>query len=90
MCSIFLRLNSISRISYSTTGYQLSYSYGEDFVYESQRRQRGKEERNSDLLIEPESGASEKVDMVISDEQRDQGEQKAGDQRDPALEVEPE
>ena len=51
----------------------MSYSCGEDFVYESQRRQRGKEERNSDLLIEPESSASEKVDMVISDEQRDQG-----------------
>ena len=58
--------------------------------FESQRRQRGKQERNSDLLIEPESGAPEKVDMVISGEQRDQGEQDAGDQRDTALEVEPE
>ncbi len=77
-----LCFRSIDLISRSTTGCQLSL--------ESQRRQRGKEERNSDLLIELEGWAPKDVDMVITREQRDQGEQKAGDQRDPALEVESE
>jgi hypothetical protein len=48
-CSIFLFSCSISRISYSTTGCQLSL--------DNQRRQRGSEERNSDLLIELEGWA---------------------------------
>ncbi len=81
LSSFFIRcFRSIDLISRSTTGCQLSL--------ESQRRQRGKEESNSDLLIEPQSGAPEQVDMVVSGEQRDQGEQDAGDQRDPALKVE--
>jgi len=78
-CSIFLRSNSISRISYSTTGCQLSL--------DNQRRQRGSEDRNSDLLIELEGWAPKEVDMVITREKCDQGEQKAGNERDRALKV---
>jgi hypothetical protein len=62
-CSIFLRLNSISRISYSTTGCQLSL--------DSQRRQRGSEDKYSDLIVDLEGWAPKEVDMVISGEQRD-------------------
>ncbi len=76
-CSIFLRSNSISRISYSTTGCQLSL--------DNQRRQRGSEDRNSDLLIELEGWAPKEVDMVITRKKCDQGEQKAGNERDRAL-----
>ena len=76
-CSISLRSNSISRISYSTTGCQLSL--------DNQRRQGGSEDRNSDLLIELEGWAPKEVDMVITREKCDQGEQKAGNERDRAL-----
>ena len=78
-CSIFLRSNSISRISYSTTGCQLSL--------DNQRRQRGSEDRYSDLLIELEGWAPKEVDMVITRKECDQGEQKAGNERDRALQV---
>ena len=77
LCSIFLRSNSISRISYSTTGCQLSL--------DNQRRQGGSEDRNADLLIELEGWAPKEVDMVITREKCDQGEQKAGNERDRAL-----
>ena len=76
-CSIFLRSNSISRIPYSTTGCQLSL--------DNQRRQRGSEDKYSDLLVELESWAPKEVDMVISGKQRDQGEKGASDERDRAL-----
>ena len=75
--SIFLRSNSISRISYSTTGCQLSL--------DNQRRQGGSEDRYSDLLIELEGWAPKEVDMVITRKECDQGEQKAGNERDRAL-----
>ena len=78
-CSIFLRSNSISRISYSTTGCQLSL--------DNQRRQRGSEDRYSDLLIELEGWAPKEVDMVITRKECDQGEQKTGNERDRALQV---
>jgi hypothetical protein len=87
-------LRSISLISSSTTGCQLSNSSGEDCVYDNQRRQRGSEDKNSDLLIELEGWAPKEVDMgEISNEQpsskkRDQGKQKASDERDRALQVE--
>ena len=79
-CSIFLRSTSISRISYSTTGCQLSLDN-----QSRQRRQRGSEDRNSDLLFELEGWAPKEVDMVITREECDQGEQKAGNKRDRAL-----
>jgi hypothetical protein len=52
---------------------------------DNQRRQRGSEDKNSDLLIELESWAPKEVDMVISGKQRDQGKQCASDERDRAL-----
>ena len=72
-----LCFRSIDLISRSTTGCQLSL--------ESQRRQRGSEDKYSDLLVELEGWAPKEVDMVISREQRDQGEQSASDERDRAL-----
>jgi hypothetical protein len=34
----------------------------------NQRRQRGKEDKNSDLLIEPDAGESRDVNMVVAGE----------------------
>jgi hypothetical protein len=53
----------------------------------NQRRQRGSEERNSDLLIELDPGDSREIDMVIASEQCDQNQQQAGGDRDPALKI---
>ena len=78
-CSIFLRSNSISRISYSTTGCQLSL--------DNQRRQRGSEDRNSDLLIELEGWAPKEVDMAITRKECDQGGEQSEENRDPDLTV---
>jgi hypothetical protein len=55
---------------------------------DNQRRQRGSEVKFSDLLIEPECCAPKEVDMVISGEQRNQGQQSAGNESDRALQVE--
>jgi hypothetical protein len=57
-------------LSIAATGCQLSL--------DNQRRQRGKEDRYSDLLIDPDGDASKKIDMVIAREQRNQGKQHAG------------
>ena len=86
-CAILRFSNSISLISYSTTGCQLSNCFAEACGYANQHRQRGKEERNSDLLIELEGGDSRDVDMIVSSKEGDQGEQQAGQDGDPALEV---
>ena len=77
--SISLRSNSIFLISRSTTGRQLSIA--------SQRRQRGNEERNADLLIKPDGAESRDVDMVIASEQGDQGQQEPSNKRDPARKI---
>jgi hypothetical protein len=53
----------------------------------NQRRQRGSEERNSDLLIELDPGDSREVDMVVASKQCDQNQQQAGSDRDPALKI---
>jgi len=42
-----------------------NYSFGEDFVYANQRRQGGKEERNSDLLIDRDAAMGGDVDMAV-------------------------
>ena len=52
------------------------------------RRQRGSEDRNSDLLIKLKGWAPKEVDMVITRKECDQGEQKAGNERDLAMQVE--
>ncbi|MCS5700251.1 hypothetical protein NZK32_14515 [Cyanobium sp. FGCU-52] len=54
----------------------------------NQRRQRGKEERNSDLLIDRYGSEDGEIDMGVRREQGDQRDQKAGDDRDPALAIE--
>ena len=85
-CKIFLRSNSILLCSYSialisrsTTGRQLSIA--------NQRRQRGKQERYADLLIELDGAESGELDMVVAGEQGDQCQQQASDNRDPARKV---
>jgi len=73
---------AIDLISISTTGCQLSL--------DNQRRQRGNEDKKSDLLIDPEGGASKDIDMVVTREQGDEAQQDAADNGDPALKVKPE
>ena len=73
-CSIsfsisYLRLSlSSTLIRASIVGCQFNYSYGEDFVFANKRRHGGKEERNSDLLINLELEESEEIDMAVSGE----------------------
>jgi hypothetical protein len=64
----------------STTGLQFNIA--------SQRRQRGKEEEYSSLLVELDGSSAWDVDMAVRSEQRDQGNQDACEERDPALKVE--
>ena len=81
LSSCFMRcLRSISLISSSTTGCQLNL--------DNQRRQRGSDDKNSDLLIETEGWAPKEVDMVVPRVQRDQGKQKASNERDRPLQIE--
>ena len=49
------------------------------------RRQGGSEDKYSDLLIKAEGCTPKEVDMVVTREKCDQGEQKAGNERDRAL-----
>jgi hypothetical protein len=56
--------------------------------FDNQRRQRGKEDRYSDLLIDPDGDTSKKIDMVVAREQRDQRKQDSANDSDPALQVE--
>jgi hypothetical protein len=55
--------------------------------FDNQRRHRGKEDKYSDLLIDPDDDASKGIDMVITREQRNQGEQHTGYDGDPALQI---
>ena len=80
-CSIsfsisFVRLSlSCSLICASMVGCQFNYSFGEDFVFAKKRRHGGKEERNSDLLINLEVEDSDEIDMAVSSEKGDQNNQ---------------
>jgi phage anti-repressor protein len=56
-------------------GCQFNYSYGEDFVFANKRRHGGKEERNSDLLINLEVEESDEIDMAVRSEKGDQNNQ---------------
>ena len=81
----FVRVSlSSSLICASIVGCQFNYSYGEDFVFANQRRHGGKEERNSDLLINLELEESEEIDMAVGGEQGDQSNQQACCQRCPS------
>ena len=64
----------------SRVGCQFNYSYGEDYVYANKRRQGGREERNSDLLIDRDAGMGGDVDMAVEGEESDQDEQGTGQQ----------
>jgi hypothetical protein len=55
---------------------------------DNQRRQRGKEERNSSLLIDGDGAEDGEGDMGVRGEQGDQGKKLSGHDRDPALSIE--
>ena len=57
---------------------QQGNSFGEDFVFANQRRHGGKEDRNSDLLIDAEVDPEE-IDMAVGGQERDQNDQAAAD-----------
>ncbi len=88
-CSISLSINfvrfllSCSRLSLSSDLICAS-TVGCQFNLDKKRRQGGKEERNSDLLINLELQESEDIDMAKGGEEGDQRHQKACCQRDPA------
>jgi hypothetical protein len=65
-------LDSIALICASIVGCQFNLA--------NQRRQGGKEERNSDLLINPDAGMGGDVDMAVGSEEGDQDHQAAGQQ----------
>ena len=66
----FVRLSlSSALICASTVGCQFNFA--------SQRRQGGKEERNSDLLIDLEAEEAEEIDMAVGGEKSDQDDQQA-------------
>jgi hypothetical protein len=54
----------------------------------NQRRYQGKEEWCSDLLIKRNGSGAGDVDMVVGGEQRDQRQQQAGGNGEPALQIE--
>jgi hypothetical protein len=58
----------------SSLGCQFNYPYGEDYVYANKRRQGGREERNSDLLIDRDAGMGRDVDMAVGGKESDQDE----------------
>jgi hypothetical protein len=51
---------------------------------DNQRRHRGKEDKYSDLLIDPDGCTSKEIDMVVAREQRDQRKQDSANDSDPA------
>ncbi len=53
---------------------------GCQFNFANKRRQGGNEERNSDLLINPDAGMGGNVDMAVGGEEGDQDNQAAGHQ----------
>ena len=80
LCHSFSRLSLSSiLICASTVGCQFNLA--------NQRRHGGKEERNSDLLIDLEAQDSEEIDMAVGGEKGDQDEQQARRQGDPAHRV---
>jgi len=91
-CSVSLLIRSISlsicSLSLSSRSIRLSLAsalicastVGCQFNFANQRRQRGKEERNSDLLIDSEADVSEEIDMAVGRKEGDQNDQQAADQ----------
>ena len=75
--------HSFSRLSLASTLICASI-VGCQFNFANKRRHGGKEERNSDLLINLELEDSEEIDMAIRGEKGDQSNQKACHQRCPS------
>jgi hypothetical protein len=94
LCHSFSRLSlscarlchSFSRLSLSSTLICAS-TVGCQFNFANQRRHGGKEERNSELLINFEVEESEEIDMAVGGEKSDQDEQQARRQGNPARQV---
>ena len=68
--------HSFSRLSLSSTLICAS-AVGCQFNLANQRRHGGKEERNSELLIDLEAQESEEIDMAVGSEKSDQDDQQA-------------
>jgi len=67
-------------------GYELQESPGGlQFSFCNSRRQGGSDARKSCLLRQVDGSGSQEVDMAVTSEQRDQGEEQGGKNRDPAL-----
>jgi hypothetical protein len=80
----FVRLSlSFSRLSLASTLICAS-TVGCQFNLANKRRHGGKEERNSDLLIDLELQDSEEIDMAIGGEKSDQNDQQARRQGGPS------
>jgi hypothetical protein len=78
--SSFVRLSlSSTLICASTVGCQFNFA--------NQRRHGGKEERNSDLLIDLEVEETEEIDMAVGGEKGDQNNQQARRKGDPARRI---
>jgi len=84
--SFVRRSLSFSRLLLSSTLICAS-TVGCQFNLANKRRHGGKEERNSDLLINPELQESEEIDMAVGGEKGDQNNQQARRQRDPARRI---
>jgi hypothetical protein len=76
-------LSTFSRLSLSSTLIRASI-VGCQFNFANKRRHGGKEERNSDLLINLELEESEEIDMAVRGEKGDQSHQQACRQRRPS------
>jgi hypothetical protein len=80
----FVRFSlSCSRFSLSSTLIRASI-VGCQLNFANKRRHGGKEERNSDLLIDREVEKSEEIDMAVGGEKRDQSNQQASRQGGPS------
>lgn len=77
---------SFSRLSLSSTLICAS-TVGCQFNLANQRRHGGKEERNSDLLIDLELQESEEIDMAVGGEESNQNDQQARCQGGPARRI---
>ena len=84
--SFVRRSLSFSRLLLSSTLICAS-TVGCQFSLASQRRHGGKEERNSDLLIDLVLQESEEIDMAVGGEKGDQDDQQARRQGDPARRI---
>jgi hypothetical protein len=83
----FVRLSlSFSRLSLSSTLICAS-TVGCQFNLANQRRHGGKEERNSDLLIDLELQESEEIDMAVGGEKSNQNDQQARCQGGPSRRI---